>query len=196
MSVVTDSEKLTCVGSAMGFSEGETIEADGLYVDHSVYGRQFKIESLRSVAPSDRISVLRYLGSGAINGIGEKLAQRIVDKFGDDTLRIMEEEPERLSEVKGISARMARSITDQMAEKRNERSAMLFMQQYGLSQNLISKLYDRYGDGLYNIIKNNPYKMVEDVPSVGFRTADEIAVKAGIQTDSEYRIRSGISKPT
>ena len=164
MSVVTDSEKLTCVGSAMGFSEGETIEADGLYVDHSVYGRQFKIESLRSVAPSDRISVLRYLGSGAINGIGEKLAQRIVDKFGDDTLRIMEEEPERLSEVKGISARMARSITDQMAEKRNERSAMLFMQQYGLSQNLISKLYDRYGDGLYNIIKNNPYKMVEDVP--------------------------------
>ena len=192
MSVVTDSEKLTCVGSAMGFSEGETIEADGIYVDHSVYGRQFKIESIRSVAPSDRISVLRYLGSGAINGIGEKLAQRIVDKFGDDTLRIMEEEPERLSEVKGISARMARSITDQMAEKRNERSAMLFMQQYGLSQNLISKLYDRYGDGLYNIIKNNPYKMVEDVPSVGFRTADEIAVKAGIETDSEYRIRSGI----
>ena len=102
MSVVTDSEKLTCVGSAMGFSEGETIEADGIYVDHSVYGRQFKIESIRSVAPSDRISVLRYLGSGAINGIGEKLAQRIVDKFGDDTLRIMEEEPERLSEVKGI----------------------------------------------------------------------------------------------
>jgi exodeoxyribonuclease V alpha subunit len=136
------------------------------------------------------VSVLRYLGSGAIKGVGPKLAERIVARFGEDTMRIMEEEPERLAEIKGISGRMARAITDQMLEKKEQRSLLIFVQQYGLSRNLTLKLIERYGDEVYSVLKSNPYRMVEEIPSVGFRTADEIAAKSGIVADSEYRVRS------
>ncbi len=190
MSVMTEKGSIVCVGPAGGFDEGETVEVEGEYTEHPTYGKQLKIFSVRPVAPTDRVSVLRYLGSGAIKGVGPKLAERIVGRFGEDTMRIMEEEPERLAEIKGISGRMARAITDQMLEKKEQRSLLIFVQQYGLSRNLTLKLIERYGDEVYSVLKSNPYRMVEEIPSVGFRTADEIAAKSGIVADSEYRVRS------
>ena len=192
MTLSTTEGEMTCVGYAKDYSVGETVELEGSYVDHSIYGRQLKFTAIRAVAPSDRISVIRYLGSGAVKGVGAKMAIRIVDKFGDDTLRIMEEEPERLSEIKGISLRMAQEIASQLAGKRDRRNAMLFLQQYGISLTIADRIYEIYGIELYNVIKNNPYKLAEDVPAVGFKKADAIAVKAGISMDSEYRIRSAV----
>ena len=192
MSVMTERGSVVCVGAAGGFGEGETVEVGGDYTEHPTYGKQLKIASLRPVAPTDRVSVLRYLGSGAIKGVGPKLAERIVERFGDDTMRVMEEEPERLAEIKGISGRMARAITDQMLEKKEQRTLLIFVQQYGLSRGLTLKLIEHYGDEIYTVLKSNPYRMVEEIPSVGFRTADEIAAKSGIVADSEYRVRSCI----
>ena len=192
MSVMTEKGNIVCVGAAGGFDEGETVEVEGEYIEHPTYGKQLKISSVRPVAPSDRVSVLRYLGSGAIKGVGKKLAERIVERFGDDTMRVMEEEPERLAEIKGISGRMARSITDQMLEKKEQRTLLLFVQQYGLSRNLTLKLIEHYGDEIYSVMKKNPYRMVEEIPSVGFKTADEIAARSGIVADDEYRVRSCI----
>lgn len=191
MTLTSDTGSITCVGQARGFSAGETVELEGDHTEHATYGRQFKFSSIRAVAPSDKISVLRYLGSGAIKGLGEKLAAKIVEKFGDDTLRILEEEPERLAEVKGISARMAREISDQLADRREQRRALLFLQQFGITAVLADRIYGIYGDTIYSVMRNNPYKLAEDVPAVGFKRADAIALKAGIPADSQYRIRCG-----
>ena len=182
----------TCVGPAKDYSVGETVELEGSWVDHNIYGKQFKFTSIRAVPPSDRISVIRYLSSGAVKGVGEKMAVRIVDRFGDDTFRIMEEEPERLAEIKGISARMAQELAGQLAGKRDRRNAVVFLQQYGISLTIADRIFEIYGNDVYNVIKNNPYKLAEDVPAVGFKKADAIAVKAGISMDSEYRICSAV----
>ena len=192
MKVMTEKGGVVCVGAAGGFGEGETVEVEGEYIEHPTYGKQLRISTVRPVAPTDKVSVLRYLGSGAIKGVGPKLAERIVERFGDDTMRVMEEEPERLAEIKGISGRMARAITDQMLEKKGQRALLIFVQQYGLSRNLTLKLIERYGDEIYSVLKSNPYRMVEEIPSVGFKTADDIAAKSGIVADSEYRVRSCI----
>jgi exodeoxyribonuclease V alpha subunit len=189
--MVSDLE-VTCTGIFTNLDEGECIEAQGNYVDHAVYGKQFKVESFVTVAPEDKVSVERYLGSGAIKGVGAALAARIVRHFGDDTFRIIEEEPERLSEIKGISARKAREIAEQIEEKKDVRDAMMFLQKYGISNALALKIYKQYGMGLYKIMQENPYKLAEDVTGVGFKIADDIATKIGIHTDSDYRIRSGI----
>ena len=134
----------------------------------------------------------RYLGSGAIKGIGETLASRIVKKFGNETFRIIEEEPERLAEVKGISERKAQEIAEQIIDKKDMREAFLFLQKYGISNTLAIKIYNRYGMNLYSVMQENPYRLAEDIDGVGFRIADEIATRIGIHTDSDYRIRSGI----
>jgi exodeoxyribonuclease V alpha subunit len=189
--MVSDLE-VTCTGIFTNLDEGECIEAQGNYVEHAVYGKQFKVESFVTVAPEDRVSVERYLGSGAIKGVGAALAARIVRHFGDDTFRIIEEEPERLSEIKGISARKAREIAEQVEEKKDVRDAMIFLQKYGISNALALKIYKQYGMGLYKVMQENPYKLAEDVTGVGFKIADDIATKIGIHTDSDYRIRSGI----
>ena len=123
------------------------------------------------------MSMERYLASGAIKGIGAALAARIVKKFGNDTFRIMEQEPERLSEIKGISERKAREIAVQMEEKKDLRDAMVFLQQYGISNTLAVKIYDTYGLGLYGVMRENPYRLAEDSSGVGFKIADEIAEK-------------------
>ncbi len=190
--LATEDVIMTCVGTCHGLSEGETIKAVGENVKHKTYGMQFKISSYETVTPQDRVSMERYLGSGAIKGIGAALAARIVKKFGNDTFRIMEEEPERLAEIKGISLKKAQEIAVQMEEKRDLREAMIFLQQYGITNNLAVKIYNTYGMGMYRIMKENPYKMAEDIDGVGFRIADEIARKIGIHTDSDYRIRSGV----
>ena len=166
--------------------------ADNGYTDHPTYGKQFKVESFEEKAPEDEEAIERYLGSGAIRGIGLALAARIVRRFKADTFRIIEEEPERLAEVKGISERKAMEIADQVNEKRDLRQAMIFLQQYGITMNLAVKVYQQYGQEVYGIIRENPYRLADDIEGVGFRTADEIAVRVGIRMDSDFRIRSGI----
>ena len=142
--------------------------------------------------PEDALAMERYLGSGAIKGIGAALAARIVRRFGNDTMRIVEEEPERLAEVKGISERKAREIAEQVEEKKDMRQAMIYLQKYGISTTLAAKIYQYYGNGIYRVLEENPYQMADHISGVGFRTADEIAKRIGIHTDSDYRIRSGI----
>lgn len=193
--VLKEKEKedgLTCVGTFQYVAQGELIEARGHYTEHPMYGRQFQIETCETKVPQDSQAMERYLGSGAIKGVGPGLASRIVRHFGEDTLRIMEEEPERLAEVKGISERMAREISAQVAEKTDMRKAMIFLQNYGITLNLGAKIYQQYGARLYQILKENPYRLAEDISGVGFKIADEIASKIGIHTDSDYRICSGL----
>ena len=190
--MICDEEEVTCVGTFSDIAEGENIEAHGNYNDHPTYGRQFAVKSFEEKAPKDEMAIERYLGSGAIKGVGIALAARIVRRFKSDTFRIIEEEPERLAEVKGISERKAMEIADQVNAKRDLRQAMIFLQQYGISTTLAVKIYNTYGQESYGILKENPYRMADDVDGVGFRTADEIASRVGIRTDSDFRIRSGI----
>ena len=192
LNLVSGEEEITCVGIFSAIAEGENIEASGDYTDHPTYGKQFKVESFEEKAPEDEEAIERYLGSGAIRGIGLALAARIVRRFKADTFRIIEEEPERLAEVKGISERKAMEIADQVNEKRDLRQAMIFLQQYGITMNLAVKVYQQYGQEVYGIIRENPYRLADDIEGVGFRTADEIAVRVGICMDSDFRIRSGI----
>ena len=190
--LIVEEEEVTCVGVFSDIVEGENIEATGEYTDHPTYGRQFKVESFEEKAPEDEMAIERYLGSGAIRGIGLALAARIVRRFKKDTFRIIEEEPERLVEVKGISERKAMEIAEQVNAKKDLRQAMIFLQEFGINMNLAVKIYNTYGNEIYGILKDNPYRMAEDIDGVGFKTADEIATRAGIRTDSDFRIRSGI----
>lgn len=190
--LMTGDEEITCVGIFSEVSEGENIEVVGEYTSHPTYGRQLKVESYMEKEPTDELSIERYLGSGAIKGIGAALAARIVRRFKADTFRIIEEEPERLAEVKGISERKAMEISDQVAEKRDLRQAMIFLQKYGITLNLAVKIYQTYGQEVYGILQENPYRLADDINGVGFRIADEIAQRVGIRTDSDFRIRSGI----
>lgn len=192
MNLMSEGNEIICVGMGKGLSQGENIAALGEYVDHPVYGMQFKMASFQVVVPKDSIGMERYLGSGAIKGVGPALAARIVRQFGDDTFRIIEEEPERLTVVRGVSERKARDIAVQMEEKRDLRDALVFLQQYGISNTLAVKIYETYGMEIYHVMKENPYRLAEDIHGIGFRLADELAAKIGIHTDSDYRIRSGI----
>lgn len=184
--------EVTCVGNFHFIEEGELLRMEGEYTTHKLYGLQFAVQTSEVCEPEDLVSIERYLGSGAIKGVGAALAGRIVKKFREDTFRIIEEEPERLAEVKGISERKAREIAVQAEEKKDLRRAMIYLQKYGISTTLAAKIYQQYGRNVYRIIEENPYRLADDVAGVGFKTADEIAVKVGIHTDSDYRIRSGI----
>lgn len=192
LELLSGEDEITCVGFFKTTDQGETIEAEGNFTSHPVYGEQFKIEHYRIVPPDDIQSIERYLGSGAVKGVGEALAARIVKHFGTDTYRVIEEEPERLAEVKGISERKAREIAVTVYEKRDAREAMTFLQKYGISNTLAIRIYESYGSGLYGVLKENPYQLAEDIQGIGFRIADEIAARIGIHTDSDFRIRSGI----
>lgn len=192
LNLVSGEDEITCVGIFSTIAEGENIEATGDYTDHPTYGTQFKVVSFEEKAPEDQEAIERYLGSGAIKGIGLAMAARIVRRFKEDTFRIIEEEPERLVEVKGISERKAMEIASQVNEKRDLRQAMIFLQQFGITMNLAVKIYNKYGQEVYGILKENPYRLADDIEGVGFRTADDIAAKAGIRTDSDFRVRSGI----
>lgn len=187
-----DDGEMTCVGNFHYIEEGELLKLDGEYTTHKMYGLQFAVESSEVCEPEDLVSIERYLGSGAIKGVGTALAGRIVRKFKEDTFRIIEEEPERLAEIKGISERKAREIAAQAEEKKDMRQAMIYLQKYGISTTLAAKIYQHYGRNVYRVIEENPYQLADHVSGVGFKTADEIASKVGIHTDSDYRIRSGI----
>ena len=187
-----DDGEITCVGNFNFISEGENMELRGEYTNHSVYGLQLKVSSHTLKEPEDVVSIERYLGSGAIKGVGQALAGRIVKKFREDTFRIIEEEPERLAEIKGISERKAREIAEQVEEKKDMRKAMIYLQKYGISNRLAAKIYQRYGLDVYKVLEENPYQLADSIEGIGFKTADEIAARIGIHTDSDYRIKSGL----
>ena len=184
--------EVTCIGSFHYIDEGELLKLTGEYTTHKLYGMQFKVESCEVCEPEDLISIEKYLGSGAIKGIGAALAGKIVKKFKEDTFRVIEEEPERLVEIKGISERKAREISVQIEEKKDMRQAMLYLQKYGISTTLAAKIYQHYGQNVYHVIEENPYQLADHISGVGFKIADEIASRVGIHKDSDYRIRSGI----
>ena len=192
LNLVSEGKEITVVGSFHYVSEGELLELTGSYTEHPLYGEQFQAESFEMKAPRDVTAIERYLGSGAIKGIGAALAARIVRRFGKETFSILEREPERLSEIKGISERKAREIGEQLEEKRELRQAMMFLQEYGISMNLSVRIYQKYGQEIYRMIKENPYRLADEMEGIGFRTADEIARRVGIRADSDFRIRSGI----
>ena len=157
-------------------------------MNHNVYGKQLKISHYKVKEPEDIVSIERYLGSGAVKGVGAALAGRIVKKFKEDTFRIIEEEPERLAEIKGISERKAQEIASQLEEKKDMRKAMIYLQKYGISTKLAAKIYQYYGMKVYKVLEENPYQLADNIEGIGFKTADEIASKIGIHTDSDYRI--------
>lgn len=192
LSLSADGHEYVLVGTFHYINEGEMLEAVGTMTEHPVYGEQLSVDHYEIKAPEDTVSMERYLGSGAVKGVGTALAARIIRRFKADTFRIMEEEPERLSEVKGISEKMAMSICGQISEKKEMRQAMMFLQDYGISMNLSAKIYQEYGSRLYSVLKENPYQLADDISGIGFKLADEIAQKAGIFTDSDFRIKCGI----
>lgn len=192
LTLETEEGEEVVVGNFALIQEGEYISVSGEYVDHKVHGPQFSMNTYEVKVPEDSVGMERYLGSGAIRGIGPAFAMRIVKKFKGDTFRIIEEEPERLAEIKGISMKKAMDIAVQFNEKQHVRQALMFLSEYGISTYYAMKIYEEYGERLYEIIRENPYKLAEDISGIGFKIADEIAEKAGIRKDSEYRIRSGI----
>lgn len=186
------SDIFTAVGTFPYVAEGETIEAEGEYTTHPAYGEQFAVRAYSLVPPEGADAVERYLAGGFLKGIGPALAKRIVKKFGTDTFRIIEEEPERLAEIRGVSEKMAMSIAQQAEEKRGMRDAMIYLQELGISGKLAVRIYDKYGPALYAVLQKNPYQLAEDVEGVGFRLADSIAQRAGIPQDSDFRLKCGI----
>ena len=190
--LVSEEEELTCVGLFSVLAEGELVQVSGYMKEHPLYGEQLQVEQYELLAPEDETAMERYLGSGAIKGIGAAMAARIVRRFKGDTFRIIEEEPERLAEVKGISEKKAIEISAQMEEKKDLRQAMMFLTQYGISVPLAVKIYQQYGNRAYQVVEENPYRLADDISGIGFKIADEIASRIGIHTDSDYRIRSGL----
>ncbi len=182
----------TAVGSLPEVGEGELLQLSGFWTTHSTYGEQFKIDSFEILPPGDAAAMERYLASGQIKGIKKALAHRIVKAFGDDTFTILDQEPERLAEIRGISLKKAREIAQQVFEKRDMRDGLLFLAGLNIPNALSMRIWQQYGPDIYRIVKENPYKLADDVKGVGFRTADEIARKAGFSADSRFRISSAI----
>lgn len=192
MSFSTPEEDIIVVGTFPGIDEGENLVIQGEYIEHVTYGRQFKAYSYKVSEPTDIASIERYLASGAIKGIGKVTAKRIIAKFKDDTLRIMEEEPDKLAKVKGISLKKAIAISDQIIEKKELRDVIIFLDGYGIKSNMALRIYGEYGNSVYSIIRENPYRLADDIDGIGFKTADKIALKMNIALDSDFRIRSAI----
>lgn len=188
----SDGEDETFVGYISGIEEGMYILAKGEYVEHPSYNLQFKVVEYEVRMPDNLVSMERYLGSGVIKGVGEIMAKRVIKKFGTDTFRVMEEEPERLAEIKGISERKANEIGVQFIEKQAMREALMFLSEFGISPNLAVKIFNEYGQKMYTIVKQNPYRIAEDISGVGFKIADSIAEKAGIGRTSDFRVRAAI----
>lgn len=188
----TEDDDITCVGIFPGISEGEYISVTGEETFHSVYGEQIQMKKFEVETPKDIIAIEKYLGSGVIKGVKEATAKKIVAMFGEDTFRVIEEEPERLAAIKGISEAKARQIAVSLEEKRGLRNATITLQKYGISPAYAVKIYKKYGASMNEIIRQNPYRLAQDIDGIGFTTADEIAMKMGINLDSMDRIKAGI----
>lgn len=192
LTLLSGKKEIKCTGTFGYIGEGEYVEIEGEEVFHDIYGEQIKVISYEIIPATDEFSIKKYLGSGAIKGLGAVLADRIVERFGEDTIRIIEEEPERLAEIRGITTRKAMDICKQVEDKKDMRDIMIFLQGYGISPALANKIYTLYGTKVYDIIKTNPYRLADDVTGVGFKTADEIARRAGVEVNASVRIKSGM----
>ncbi len=192
MSFSTTEEDIVVVGTFPGVKDGENLIIRGEYVDHEIYGRQFRADNFEITRPTDVASIEHYLASGIIKGIGNVLAKRIVSRFKEDTFKVIEEEPHQLAEVKGITIKKAVSIADQYIEHKELGEVIVFLYQYGIGAVLAHRIYAEYGTGVYRIIRENPYKLAEDIEGVGFKIADNIALKVGMVIDSDSRIRAAI----
>ncbi len=190
--LANEEEQITCTGSALGLAEGEYITVIGRIVEHAVYGPQLEVSTYKVHPATDEDAILHFLASDAVKGVGLALAGRIVQRFGADTMRVLEEEPERLSQIKGITPKKARQIGEQIQARKDLRDAMFFLQKYGITNALAVKVYETYQEDVYRIVRHNPYRLAEDISGVGFQTADKIAKASGLHVDSEFRIRSGI----
>lgn len=188
----TEDDDIICVGTFPGLTQGETIEVSGEWTEHPTYGPQLKVREWKTIEPSAVIDIERYLASGAIKGVGPSIAKRIIKRFGKDALDVIEREPERLTEIKGISERIAQNIAVQVVERRGLRDAIMLLAKYGISNNMALKLYEIYGTNVENVLAENPYRLADEVDGIGFKKADEIASKIGIAVDSKYRIHSGV----
>jgi len=193
LAVSTDDGEKTAVGTMFQLSIGEEIAMSGKTTTHPIYGLQFNVDSFTTMIPKDKNAFEKYLGSGAIKGIGPVLAKKVIEAFEEDTFRIIEEEPERLVEIKGISEAKASQIATQFFEQRTLRQAIIFLQEYQISLTYGMKIYDHYKEKTYQIIRENPYKLAEDIYGIGFKLADSIASKIGISLDHPQRIMSAIT---
>ncbi len=187
-----DGEFVSC-GMFSGVSEGDGLKIDGNWFNHASYGRQFKAESYSINPPSDKESAYRYLASGAIKGVGQITALRIVQRFGDRTWEVLENTPEALAQIAGISKKKAIDIGSQIKEKTELRGAIAYLSQYGISNLTALKIYEKYGQKLYQVVRENPYRLADDIDGIGFVKADEIAIGMGLSTDSDYRINACIT---
>ncbi len=192
LSVDADGEEITATGYFDDLRAGESVALTGHFADHASYGPQFRTDSYEIRMPETAAAALRYLSSGAVKGIGEALAGRIVKRFGDDTFRIMQEEPERLAEIKGISMRMAQEISGEVARQQELRDAVIFLQDYGIQLSLGIRIFKEYGGAMYAVLRENPYRLAEDIDGIGFRTADGIAAKMGVRADAPFRVQSAV----
>jgi exodeoxyribonuclease V alpha subunit len=182
----------TIVGTLPGVQVGELLSVEGEWEKDPKYGRQLHVTTFVQRLPASPEGIMRYLGSGLIKGIGPKKAERIVAHFGEQTLAIIEQQPERLSEVKGISAKDREQIIASWAEQNEVKELHLFLQSHDVSMNLATRIYKQYGQESIKVIRENPYKLAQDVNGIGFRTADEIAVKLGLPRDSIPRLATGL----
>ncbi|MBC8387573.1 MAG: ATP-dependent RecD-like DNA helicase [Actinobacteria bacterium] len=187
-----DNSLVTIVGNAFELQCGEKLEVTGKWILNRNYGQQFEIESIKTTEPATAVGIENYLGSGLIKGIGPVMANRIVSHFKLDTLKILDEEPKRLNEIDGIGKKRINLISKSWKKHKNIREVMIFLQSYGISNTYATKIYNNYGDNSINVIKVNPYRLSEDIFGIGFKTADKIALKTGIEKDSLFRIKAGI----
>lgn len=183
---------ITVVGIMPELSPGEVIQVEGDFVTHPQYGPQLRAEHVSFCRPEDERAMARYLASGAIKGIGPQLAARIISHFHNQSFQIMEEDPQALARVPGISLKGARKIQAQMLEKKELKDALIYMDGYGIPLPLATRIFERYGASLYRVLEENPYRLMDDITHVGFRIADEIARRTGLDPASETRIISGL----
>jgi exodeoxyribonuclease V alpha subunit len=192
--VATDrsSDLLTVVGALLGAQPGESLRLRGRWASHPQYGRQFQVEAYDTVLPATIQGIRRYLGSGLIKGIGPKMAERIVEHFGQATLEVIEQAPGRLVEVPGLGPKRTRMITAAWAEQRAIKEVMVFLQGVGVSTSLGVRIYKTYQDEAIEVVRREPYRLAGDVWGIGFKTADQIAQRLGIPHDSPQRVKAGL----
>jgi exodeoxyribonuclease V alpha subunit len=185
-------EPVIIVGNLASLNIGETVRAQGRWVNHKQFGRQFSVEKFESVLPRDVLGIKKYLGSGLVKGIGEAFAERIVDKFGEQTFEIIDHFSARLREVDGIGPERARRIKEAWTQQRSVRDIMIFLQGHGIGSALAAKIFKQYGENAIAVVRENPYQLANDITGIGFRTADGIAAKLGIAKEAMPRLKAGV----
>ncbi|AUA27605.1 TPA: ATP-dependent RecD-like DNA helicase [Clostridioides difficile] len=190
--LVNENDEIVVVGCMPTLAIGESIEVEGKWVNHKIYGTQFEVNSFMPVTPSSLEGIYVYLSSGMIHGIGEKMAKRIIDKFGVDTLEVIQNSPEKLQEVEGIGSKKVKQIVKSYEEDRELRNIIIQLSPFGITPNYCLKIYKKYKSSAIEVINKNPYQLAEDIRGIGFKVADSIASKIGIDKNSKDRICQGI----